>query len=374
MEGASLSDAAPRTLPPAASPAALRPLPEQAPPPPRPTDRLVLVVIVALVALVTAAVALLVVRRLVADPSSVSRVEPAVADVYAQLGYQRMGEAGTGIVLTPSGEVLTNNHVVAGATELSVTVVGNRRTYPATVVGYDIAADIAVLQLQGASRLQTALLGRSSSLAVGDDVTAIGNVGGTGGTPARAKGTVTGLDRPVDAIDQTSGTTEHLSGLIATTAAVDAGDSGSPLVTTSGRVVGVDTAGAGGLLVQSGGTRGYAIPIDQASALGAQIEAGVASPGVHVGPTAFLGVELSSSPSATGAVVTTVYTGTPAATLGLDSGDLIVSLNGQPVGSPTALTSLTQDLRPGDTVTVGWVDLSGSSQTGAVQLIPGPPA
>src|SRR5690349_10780617 len=118
------------------------------------------------------------------------RVSPGLVDVTSTLGYASATAKGTGIVLTSNGEVLTNNHVINGATSVSVTDIGNGKTYKATIVGYDESHDIAVLQLSGASGLTTAATGDSSSVRVGDKVVALGNAGGAGGTPAVAAGAV----------------------------------------------------------------------------------------------------------------------------------------------------------------------------------------
>ena len=120
-----------------------------------------------------------------------AKVDPGLVDVVTTLDYGEGEAAGTGIVLTSSGEILTNNHVVEGATSIEVTDIGNGKTYTATVVGYDVTSDVAVIKLQGASGLQTASLGDSSTVAVGESVVAIGNAGGAGGTPSAAPGTVT---------------------------------------------------------------------------------------------------------------------------------------------------------------------------------------
>jgi S1-C subfamily serine protease len=118
---------------------------------------------------------------------------PGLVDVVTTLGYQGAKAAGTGVVLTSNGEVLTNNHVVKGATSIKAIDKGNGRTYTAKVVGYDASHDIAVIQLQHASGLQTANLGDSSTVRVGDKVVGIGNALGRGGTPAAATGKVTAL-------------------------------------------------------------------------------------------------------------------------------------------------------------------------------------
>ncbi|HKH89126.1 MAG TPA: trypsin-like peptidase domain-containing protein, partial [Acidimicrobiales bacterium] len=163
-------------------------------------------------------------------------------DVNTTLSYQSEQGAGTGMVLTSTGEVLTNNHVVEGATKISVTDIGNGKTYSAKVVGYDRSKDIAVLQLIGASGLQTVNLGNSSSVSVGEGVVAVGNANGAGGTPSYAGGAVTATNQSITATDQAGGDSEQLGGLIETNADVIPGDSGGPLVNASGQVIGMDTA------------------------------------------------------------------------------------------------------------------------------------
>ncbi len=154
-----------------------------------------------------------------------SKVDPGLVDINTTLGYQQEQAAGTGIVLSSNGVILTNNHVINGATTISVTDIGNKKTYKASVVGYDRTKDIAVLQLQNASGLQTATLGNSSNVSVGQDVVGVGNAGGTGGTPSAAGGTVTALNQSITASDQGDGTSEQLSGLIETNANIQPGDS-----------------------------------------------------------------------------------------------------------------------------------------------------
>ena len=142
-----------------------------------------------------------------------AKVDPGLVDVVSTIDYGQGEAAGTGIVLSSSGEVLTNNHVVEGATSISVTDIGNGKTYNATVVGYDATSDVAVIKLQGASGLQTASLGNSSTVAAGESVVAIGNAGGAGGTPSAAPGTVTSLDQSITASDESSGSAEQLTKL-----------------------------------------------------------------------------------------------------------------------------------------------------------------
>ncbi len=309
-----------------------------------------------------------------------ARVDRALVDINVTLGYEGGRAAATGIVLTSSGLVLTNNHVVSGATAISATDVGNGRTYTATVVGYDRTSDIAVIQLKDAAGLTTATLGDSASVAVGDAVVAIGNAGGTGGTPTAAAGRIVAVGQQIVASDETSGAAEQLTGLFQTDAAIQPGDSGGPLVDASGAVIAIDTAASSRYSFQSTQTEGFAVPIDTATRIVAQIESGQSSTTVHIGATGFLGVQLTSTDQGfgggqtSGAVVVGVLSGSPAAQAGLSGGDTVVSLNGHSVSSPTSLTSLLGAYHPGDKVTLGWVDQAGSTHSSTVQLATGPAA
>jgi S1-C subfamily serine protease len=323
------------------------------------------------------------------DVSSIaSKVDPGLVDINTTLSYQGAQAAGTGMVLTSSGKVLTNNHVIAGATGISVTDVGNGRTYSATVVGYDITHDLAVLQLHGASGLQTVSIGNSSSISVGQSVVGIGNAGGTGGTPTSAGGSVTALNQSITATDGRGGTSEQLGGLIESNAAIQPGDSGGPLVNDSGLVIGIDTAASAGFEFQTNGSGAYSIPINGAITIAKQIQAGQASTTVHIGLTAFLGVEVEppngsggfgggfsqGGSQGTGVVVAAVVTGDPADGAGISAGDVITSISGTAVDSPSALTAYLATHHPGDKVQIGWTDQSGQSHTATVQLASGPPA
>jgi S1-C subfamily serine protease len=280
--------------------------------------------------------------------------------------------------------VLTSNHVVNGATSISATDVGNGHTYKATVVGYDRSHDIAVIQLSGASGLRTAKLGDSSKAAVGAGVVAIGNAGGTGGAPSAAGGTIVALGQQIVASDSGDGTSEQLTGLVETNADIQPGDSGGPLVDTAGEVIGIDTAASGGYSFQSSATQGFAVPINRAMTIISQIEGNHASATVHIGATAFLGVELQptdaygdgfgGSSSASGATLARVLSGSPAAKAGLTAGDVITSVNGQTVDSPTTLSSLLGTHKPGDHVSIGWTDQTGQQHSATVQLATGPAA
>ena len=342
-----------------------------------------------------------------------SRVSPGLVDVVSTLGYKNGEAAGTGMVLTSNGEVLTNNHVIDGATSISVTDIGNGHTYKATVVGYDKTKDIAVLQLQNASGLQTVTLGDSSSVTVGQKVVGIGNAEGKGGTPSVVTGSVTALNQSITAGDEgSSSNSEQLSGLIQTNAPIEPGDSGGPLVNSAGQVIGINTAASTSSQLptaqaatsgqsQSQATQAFSIPINEAESLAAQIEAGTSSGTNHLGSTAFLGVEVSSASTGSGsgaggygnggygygsgygdgggtttsgATIAGVLSGSPAADAGLTGGDVITSLGGQSVTTAAQIQTILGAYHPGDTVSIGWTDAYGQSQTATVTLASGPAA
>ncbi len=330
-----------------------------------------------------------------------AKVAPDLVDINTVLGYQTEEAAGTGMVLTPTGKVLTNNHVIEGSTKISVTDIGNGKTYAASVLGYTRTQDVAVIQLKGASGLKTVHVGNSSSVKVGEPIVGIGNAGGTGGSPSAAGGSVIALDQSITASDQGSlgTTTEHLTGMIETNADIRPGDSGGPLVTTSGTVVGMDTAAsaAQGFSFQGAVTgQGYSIPINEAMSFAHQIIAGKSSATVHVGGTAFLGVyvnattstrtslggfgfgsTVTATPSSTaapvsGAAIVNVIPGTPAQHAGLAPGDVITKVGGTAVTSPSGLTKIMLRYHPGDSVSVTWTTRSGQSQSATVTLANGP--
>ena len=305
----------------------------------------------------------------------VSAADPGIVDINTKLGYQAGQAAGTGVVLTSSGEVLTNNHVIAGATSISVTDVGNGQTYKATVVGYSVTNDIAVLQLQGASGLKTVSLGNSASLKVGAAVVAIGNALGQGGTPSVSTGDVTALNQSITASDPSGASSEKLTGLIQISAPLQPGDSGGPLVDARGQVVGIDTAtSASGRYRQqiTGSQTAYAIPINEAVSIAREIVAGQSSATVHIGLPGFLGVQLDPTIAINGAAVVGVEPGSPVANAGIVAGDVITSFDGHTVGSASALSSLASTHHPGDHVQIGWTDQQGQSHTATLTLAAGP--
>jgi S1-C subfamily serine protease len=296
--------------------------------------------------------------------AAVGQVGPSIVDVDTQLGYQSAVGAGTGIAIGPS-TVLTNNHVIAGATNLTVRSIGTGQTFPATVIGFDRSHDIAVLQLAGGG-LQPANIGNSDTVSVGEPIVSMGNAGGAGGTPSAVDGRVAALNQTVSASDALTGSTETLNGLIQVDAGIRPGDSGGPTVNAANQVIGLNTAASDNFHLGRG--QGFVIPINEAMAIAGQIQGGGGSPTVHIGPTAFLGVGVNDAAGGAGAVVKQVIPTGPAAGAGLAPGDVITSINGQPVNSATALTAILDQHHPGENVTVGL-----ESRTTNVTLADGPP-
>jgi S1-C subfamily serine protease len=261
-----------------------------------------------------------------------------------------------------------------------------------------------VLQLSGATGLTPAPIG--DSVTVGTPVLAIGNRAGRGGAPATAPGVINGLNWTIRAADGISGFTETLHGMLQTSARIQPGDSGGPLAGPTGTVIGVDTAAGTGT-----SPTGYAIPIGTAMALERQIAAGHRAPGISIGTAAFLGVVVTSPPSATpvprprapqardlsaasaaprpaaclgtrsgaeapaavapagsGAVVDGVLCGTGASEVGIAAGDVITRVAGRPVSSASALSAAMSGCRPGAVVPVTWTTVAGVTRTSLVRL------
>lgn len=306
-------------------------------------------------------------------PSNISavaaKVDRGVVDIDDLFGYQQAAGAGTGIVLTSTGLVLTNNHVIDGATTIQATDQGNGKTYTATVVGYDPSHDVALLQLHGASGLTTATIGDSSTVTVGQPVIGIGNAEGVGGTPSAAGGKVTALHRSVTVGDDMYGTSEHLTGLIEVNSDILPGDSGGPLVTKTGAVIGIDTAAAAGQGQSASGDLGEAIPINTAMSVAKAIESGHGTAQIHVGATAALGLLMN------GTTVGGVIPSGAAAAAGVQAGDTITSVGGHAVTTGAQLSAVMLGYHPGTKVSLAWTDGStGTAHHAMVTLGTGPAA
>ncbi len=320
-----------------------------------------------------------------------TQIDKSLVDVNTQLSYQSSAGAGTGMILSSNGDILTNNHVVDGATSVSVTLVSTGKTYSAAVVGTDPTEDVAVIHVKGVSGV-TPIRTSTATVSKGDQVVAIGNAGGSGGAPSVVTGAVQAVDQQITASDSNGANAEQLSGLLETNAPIQPGDSGGPLINSKGAVIGINTAASTSNQFASSASTGFAIPIGKALNVARQILAGTSNSTIHQGLPGFLGVQVvplgtgsgnngaatnpfgsgSGSSSTPGADVSAVINGSPADVAGITAGDVITSVNGTPVTSPKSLTGLLVDHKPGDQVTVGWTDQSGATHTATVTLGTGP--
>lgn len=270
--------------------------------------------------------------------SSSASVIAGVVHIYTNLGYENVAAVRTGTLLSASGEVVTNNHLIRGATTINVRDVHNGKTYTATVVGYDIAADVAVIQMKSAADLATVPL----------------------------------------ASDELAGTSEQLSGLIETNAVLEPGDSGGPLVKASGLVVGMDTAGSESFQFQASESEGFAFPINTAVSIAQKIEAGDFAANVHPAATVFLGVDVENSDYfrfgayAAGAIIDGTVPASPAEKAGLVQGDVITSINSTSVANTSEFGNALLELTPGTKVTLHWVNPTGLAHRATIKLASGP--
>ncbi len=271
--------------------------------------------------------------------------------------------AGTGMVIDSGGLVLTNYHVVEGATAVTVTIATSGTSYDATVVGHDATADVALLKVD-ATGLTPVTLDTDGTTA-GERVTAVGNGLGQGYLSA-VTGSVLAEDQSITA-SEGAGTSERLTGLLETDAAAVSGFSGGPLLDDQGEVVGITTAASSrgpSTTSTAAGGESYAVPIDSALAVVDRIESGDETGSVSIGPAAYLGVAVSSS----GVDVLDVTGGGPADGAGLVAGDRITGVGGASVSSLDDLRAALAMHEPGDRVGLRWTDAAGVTHAAAVRL------
>jgi S1-C subfamily serine protease len=286
--------------------------------------------------------------------------------------------AGTGMIVTRSGQVLTNNHVIEGATRIQVTVPGGSQ-YVARVLGADPTDDVALLQIEGGSVFHTVTLADSSSVRLSDRVVAVGNALGRGGVPAVAPGSVWGLDQSIEVRDA-HGALDSLDGVIQVHAAVRPGDSGGPLENENGDVVGMVTAAD----AHKNGTASqvaFAIPVNTALAIVQRIRSGDAGDPIVIGDAGYLGVRVENVTAESGAglglssnegaLVANVMPGSPAATIGMQASSVITAVDGHAVTNADSLGPLIHFHSPGESISVTWIDASGT-HTASTALVAGP--
>ncbi|MCW2818608.1 MAG: serine protease [Marmoricola sp.] len=284
--------------------------------------------------------------------------------IVSTMKYDGGKAAGTGMVLTSDGEVVTNHHVVQGATSVKVEVMTTGTTYTASVVGTDAAKDVAVLKLQDASGLAT-VTPDTDGIATGSAVTAVGDGNGTVDHLSAATGTVTAANQAITTSAEGSASGERLTGLMEISSDVVPGYSGGATYDADGQVVGMTTAASSG----SSDVVGYAVPIATVLRVADDLESGVQSTAYSYGRPAFLGIGLGSGTTVAGA-----YAGTPAARAGLGQGDTITAIAGKAVTTQAELRATVAAHRPGERIAVSWTDASGARHTETLTLAQGPVA
>jgi S1-C subfamily serine protease len=290
-------------------------------------------------------------------PKLITKALPSIVSI--DVKGEGEEDQGTGMVITKNGLVITNNHVIAAATNggtITVTRTGSTKALPATLIGTNPIDDVALIRINNISGLTPVTFGNSNDLDVGDAVVAIGNaLGLAAGTPTVTSGIVSALGRTVTAGSDAS--SETLNNMIQTDAAINPGNSGGPLLDSSGDVIGMNTAVAGTLPDGTSAQNiGFAIPDATIESLLKQLEAGESV----VNHGAFIGVEITSmTPSlqqeygftvSSGAVVMSVISGTGAAAAGVKQGDIIVGIDKTTIGSAQDVGSVISALRPGDVI------------------------
>jgi len=296
-----------------------------------------------------------------------AKVDPALVDIITVVGSGQA--AGTGQIINSNGEILTNNHVVDRSTSIQVNIAGQTKTYPAHVIGVDPSADIAVIQVDGVSGWPTVSFGNSSSVRVGDSIVALGNALGQGGTPDVSQGAITALDQTITASEGGS-KSEQLSGMLQSDASIYPGDSGGPLVNSSGQVVGMITAGDVQGFRSSASTVNYAIPSDAILSVVNTIRSGQANTNIIYGQTGYIGVSVQNIDASvqaqlnlnvsSGALVVGVQTGSVAGAAGITRYSVITSVAGSQITSIDDLGSTLLAHKPGERVSINWVNQSGT--------------
>ena len=274
-----------------------------------------------------------------------SQVGPSTVTVMAELttGFGQSGSVGTGIIATGDGEIVTNAHVVEGATALRVRLAGETEPREATLLAIDVGNDLALLDLEGEG-FPAAVFARPGSIRLGDEVVAIGFALDLDGAPTVTLGIVSALNRTlvtdVGALD----------GLLQTDAAISSGNSGGPLVNAAGEVVGINTAVARGSSRLAASNIGFSISVDEALPIFEQLRKQSRGEQREEG---FLGVALDErTDGGVGAVIRDVNVGTPADAAGLQAGDIVIAVDGATVEGAAGLIAAIRDLEPGDSVQI----------------------
>ena len=254
------------------------------------------------------------------------------------------GEAsGTGVVLTSDGEILTNAHVVEGATKVSVRFAGETEPRTATVLASDPGNDLALLKID-ATNLKPATFAQPGTISSGDQVIAIGYALALDGGPSVTSGIISALKRTI--ITESGA----LNGLIQTDAAISSGNSGGPLVNLRGEVVGINTAVARSDVNQAATNIGFSISVDEIVPVLEQLRSQASGVARQEG---FLGVGLAArTDGGQGAIITSVQPDSPASLAGILQDDIVLSVDGEPIDGQAGLVAAIRDAAPGQTVEI----------------------
>lgn len=276
-------------------------------------------------------------------------IAPSVVTISSDSG------TGTGIIVSPTGEVLTNQHVIDGAREVRVRLYGATSPIVADVVSEDAGNDMALLKMRNQSGLTPAVFADPDSVAVGDPVVAVGYALALDGGPSVTSGIISALNRTLQLDSEV-----FLNALIQTDAAISSGNSGGPLINLKGEVVGINTAVANGGFNSSANNIGFAIGVAEVKRV---VEILRTTQGGANRQQGFLGISLGSrTDGGSGAVIGEVTEGSPAETAGVKVGDIVLEINNQPITGDTSLVAIIRDSAPGEEIEIV-VERDGSRRT-----------
>jgi putative serine protease PepD len=275
----------------------------------------------------------------------VNKLADSVVTINSQVNDESgQGEASrTGVVLTSDGEILTNAHVVEGATKVSVRFAGETEPRTATVLASDPGNDLALLKID-ATNLKPATFAQPGTIRIGDQVIAIGYALALDGGPSVTSGIISALKRTI--ITESGA----LNGLIQTDAAISSGNSGGPLVNLRGEVVGINTAVARSDVNQAATNIGFSISVDEIGPVLEQLRSQASG---EIRQEGFLGVGLAArTDGGQGAIITSVQPDSPASLAGIQEEDIVLSVDGEPIDGQAGLVAAIRDASPGQTVEI----------------------
>ena len=292
-------------------------------------------------------------------------IRPSVVTISSTISQQTLngdvtGQAvGTGVIVSKDGQILTNAHVVEGATDIHVRFAGDTEPTPATLVASDRSNDLALLKVDVNQDLTPVTFADASSTRIGDQVMAIGFALDLDGDPTVTTGIVSAIGRTLQTGDADG---DVLDGLIQTDAAISSGNSGGPLVNAAGQVVGIDTAVARSDSEVAASNIGFAIGSPEVQRVLEQLRSGKTHEEGYLG--------ISASPrtdGGQGAIVSSVEADSPAAKAGIAEGDVIVAIDGNAINGADGVVAAIRDHEPGDSTAIVVVR-DGQRQTIEVTL------